>query len=1443
MNNYTVIHLHSDLSSGITNIDSVTKYSQYIDYAKSLGMKALAFSEHGSVFSWVKKKDAIEAAGMKYIHAEEFYVTKTIDEKVRDNWHCLLIALNYEGVKELNALSSKSFNREDGHFYYVPRITFNELLSTSNNIIISTACLGGILVHADDDIRKRFIRFLAENNERCYLEIQHHNVEDQIKYNRYLYELSQKYNIPLIAMTDTHALNEEHLLGRSILQQSKNIHFENEDGWDLTFKTYDELVEAYKKQNALSMDIVLEAIENTNKLADRVEEFTLDKSYKYPHLWEDSEKLFIKKIKEGIKRRGVDKYPNREEYADRIRYEMKAYKHNGAIDFMLLMEDIVSWCRDNDIGIGYGRGSVNGSIIAWLLGITEMDSIKHKLNFDRFMNIERVSLSDIDTDFPPSRIEEVKQYVFNHPGLYCSDIITFNTIADKGAIRDVVRALYKGHNERSKLSPEMQKEYDEYYARIEGHDSRDMDVSMPSHLQKAIDEANGGNYLTITNDVLALFEQSEDDARQKYPEIFKYVDMVKGTIISCGNHPCFTKDALVLTDLGYKTIDEIKPGDKVLTHNKRYKEVNDVIVTDNNSNFYEIKTGLLNIKATGNHPFYIRKPNKIRFRGNDFINSEVKTYDTPKWVNAEDIKRGDMLGMPINNNSIIPNEKKYASLNFESNDFWWIIGRYIGDGWITHNSNRNTRYLVICCDHDSSELSEILTKIKKESFEYRVEDREETYRIYIKNMDLLEYLERFGKYADGKYLTNDVMDLPLEQLRSFIRGYMSADGSYVKRDNIYTFSTVSKKLALGLSMCIAKVYMIPITCTVIPAHEEVLLGRTVNCKEKYKCNFHLDKRKKERNLYENGYVWLYCYGSEHVEGVEKTYNLSVYDDNSYTVNNIAVHNCGMIVSPTPLDDEIGLCTTSTDTCAISQIYMKEIDSLNYVKLDLLKLDTIELINNTCKLAGIERCTPDNLDITDVDVWNSMRDDTTAIFQWEGRTGDDYIKKLLSDKNIEKFKEVDENIDRMTLLSIGNSAIRPAGASYRDDLANGIVRESGSEAIDDFLKPTFGYLVFQCQIIEFLHEYCGFTMGEADVVRRHFAKKTGTEEDIPRIKAGFIDTMKDKYHMSTEEAEKSIVAFLQVIEDASNYLFSINHSQPYSYEGYACGWLRYYYPVEFLTCALNINKDNDDKTKALTNYANKVGIKIMPIKFRHSTFEYTGDTKNKCIYKAISSIKHMNDKLSQELYRLRDKQYDSFINLLVDIGQTSCDSRQLGILIDLGFFDEFGHPNQLNKQVEMFNKFYGRKQIKKNSIEGYPEWVFEKHCDKSSDKMYKFSDTLPMLIELCSTVDYPKTTIKNRIQSELEHLGYIQTTLENISDEYYYVNGINGNWLTLYQLHTGNTIKIKSRKKYLQDTDIDVNKIIKIIEIKDEQKWCKDAMGEWYRSDETEPILTRFLVLK
>lgn len=1045
--NYTVLHLHSDLSNGVTNIDSITKFGDYVDYAAQLGMKAIAFSEHGSVFEWVKKKETVEKAGLKYIHAEEFYVTSTLSEKIKDNKHVWIGAKNYDGVKELNALSSKAFGRNDNHYYYVPRISIDELINTSDNLVITTACLGGILADDSCDMKDVFLQFLINNKHRCYLEVQHHNVAEQIEYNKYLYKLHNMFGIPMVAATDTHALNEEHLLGRKILQKSKGIIFSNEENWDLAMKSYDELVDAFKKQNALPMDVVLEAIENTNKIADSVEEFTLNREYKYPHLWTDSEALFREKINIGIANRGVNKYPNYQEYLDRVEYEIEAYKHNNAIDFMLLMEDIIAWCRTQDVPIGYGRGSVNGSVIAWLLGITEMDSIKHKLNFERFMNIERISLSDIDTDFAPSRIEEVKNYIYNHEGLYCSDIITFNTIADKGAIRDVCRALYKPdtHNLPSKINEKME-EYSES-ARI--YNGQGQSIGMDKELKEYLN-----NYMKITNDVCSLFDEDEFKARKDYEEVFKYVDLVKGTIVSIGTHPC-----------------------------------------------------------------------------------------------------------------------------------------------------------------------------------------------------------------------------------------------------------------------------------------------------------------------------------------------------------------GLVVSPITLDDNMGLCSTSTDPFVVSQIYMKEIDGLNYVKLDLLKLDTIELISNTCKLANIPMITPENIDINDDDVWKSMKDDTTGIFQWEGKSGGDYIKRLLSEDNIRKLG----NVDRMTLLSIGNSAIRPAGASYRDDLASGVVRKSGSDAIDEFLKPTFGYLVFQCQIIEFLHEYCGFTMGEADSVRRMFAKKLGTDKAIPIIKdggiindktnhyiPGFVETMKEKFSMPKQEAEETIVAFLKVIEDASDYLFSLNHSQPYSYEGYVCAWLRYYYPLEFLATALNINKDKEEKTTAYINYAKQIGVKILPIKFRHSGSEYVCDHNSNGIYKGIASIKYMNDTVAEQLLELGAKTYNNFVELLYDIKNTSINSRQLTILIQLNFFEEFGDINKLMYIYNLFSTIYDKVNISKEK--GLvDDNIARQYCESETAKMFKFTkDGIKlMLVKVFETIEIEEVDINQTIKWQMEHLGYIDYVNDKLDAKCVLVtnlNTTNSPKFNAYCLKNGDTCTMKVAKK-------------------------------------------------
>ena len=191
----------------------------------------------------------------------------------------------------------------------------DELENTSENILITTACLGGALNSENEADKERFRRFCINNKTRVFLEIQHHYDAEQVSYNRYLYDIHKQYGIPLIAGTDTHALNDMHFAGRAMLQRGNKISFDNESSWDLVFKTYDELCAAYKKQNCLPEDVWLEAIENTNRMADMIEPFELDMSHKYPNVFEspntDFRDVVMKAVYEhpyAIKRHGENAY-------------------------------------------------------------------------------------------------------------------------------------------------------------------------------------------------------------------------------------------------------------------------------------------------------------------------------------------------------------------------------------------------------------------------------------------------------------------------------------------------------------------------------------------------------------------------------------------------------------------------------------------------------------------------------------------------------------------------------------------------------------------------------------------------------------------------------------------------------------------------------------------------------------------------------------------------------------------------------------------------------------------------------------------------------------------------------------------------------------------------------------------------------------------------------
>ena len=497
-NNYVIYHLHTEQSL----LDSCTNYKDYVDRAVELGQKAIAFTEHGNVFNWVEKKMYCDAKGIKYIHGVECYLTEQLEPKVRDNYHTILLAKNYEGVKEINRLCYIA--SQPDHFYYRPRLSFDEFLEISDNVIKISACLASPL----NELRKRemtgeehmlFDKIISHYD---YFEIQAHDFQEQKEFNNYLMGMSYVYSTPLIAGTDTHSINQYKAECRTMLQYSKNIDFGDEDTFDLTYKSYDELCDMFEKQG-MDKYIYLEAINNTNVMADSVEDFELDTSFKYPILYgEQDEQILLERLREKYKEKivkGIIDKSKAEEYGDKVKEELAVFHKVGMGGFMLFMSEMITWCWENNIPIGYCRGSVGGSEVAYLSDITDVDPVVWGTMFSRFCNEHRKEIGDIDIDVSPDQRVLVYQYIIDRFGVENTAYILANgTLQSKGAIDDICRAL-------------------RHKAEKVGEDC---------------------NYtLKVADEIKKEFEQDAEATRKKYPKVFYYYDGMLGCVISQSQHP------------------------------------------------------------------------------------------------------------------------------------------------------------------------------------------------------------------------------------------------------------------------------------------------------------------------------------------------------------------------------------------------------------------------------------------------------------------------------------------------------------------------------------------------------------------------------------------------------------------------------------------------------------------------------------------------------------------------------------------------------------------------------------------------------------------------------------------------------------------------------------------------------------------------------------------
>ena len=443
---FTHLHVHTEYSL----LDGSNKIKEYVARVKELGMDSAAITDHGVMYGVIDFYRAAREAGINPILGCEVYVApgSRFDREVGSGddryYHLVLLAENNQGYSNLMKIVSKAF--VEG-FYYKPRVDLELLEKYHEGIIALSACLAGEVarylargMYEDAKIAAlRYQDIFGKGN--FFLELQDHGIPEQQTVNQQLLRMHRETGIDLVATNDVHYTMAEDAEPHDVLlclQTQKKLSDENRmryEGGQYYVKSPEEMARLFP--------YALEALENTHRIAERCHveiEFGVTKLPKYDvpdgfTSWEYLNKLCY----EGLEQRY---HPVTEELKKRLDYELSTIKNMGYVDYFLIVWDFIKYARDNDIMVGPGRGSAAGSLVAYTLGITQLDPIRYDLLFERFLNPERVSMPDIDVDFCFERRQEVIDYVRRKYGDDCVvQIVTFGTLAARGVIRDVGRVL------------------------------------------------------------------------------------------------------------------------------------------------------------------------------------------------------------------------------------------------------------------------------------------------------------------------------------------------------------------------------------------------------------------------------------------------------------------------------------------------------------------------------------------------------------------------------------------------------------------------------------------------------------------------------------------------------------------------------------------------------------------------------------------------------------------------------------------------------------------------------------------------------------------------------------------------------------------------------------------------------------------------------------------
>lgn len=535
------------------------------------------------------------------------------------------------------------------------------------------------------------------------------------------------------------------------------------------------------------------------------------------------------------------------------------------------------------------------------------------------------------------------------------------------------------------------------------------------------------------------------------------------------------------------------------------------------------------------------------------------------------------------------------------------------------------------------------------------------------------------------------------------------------------------------------------------------------------------------------------------------------------IESISPSPCSILLSTEPVAKHIGYIKINDKICCNLDGY--NCDKYKYLKNDYLNVTVYKIVQDTCKLAGIDIPNIEQLTgLLDDKVWDIYEKGLTCTIN---QADSNYATPLIMRYKPKSVEEVCAFV----------AAIRPGFASLLQNFLDRKTYSTGVKELDDLLEDSFHYMLYQESIMKYLI-WLGMDESETYTIIKKISKKKFKEEELSELKRKLQAGWRKKVGR-----DEGFEETWKVVEDAAHYSFNASHSLAYAYDSIYGAYLKSHYPLEYYSATFNLYEDDLERTPKLVSELDYFGIKLEKARFGYSKSKYFFDRESKTIYKGIKSIKYMNEDIGNFLYDIKDNVKD-FLDFLIK-SKGVLDKRQIEILIKLDFFREFGEINYLLKIYDIYKKYSEIKQLKKENLD-IPIEVARKYCEKETSKLLKEVDNIGLINELIKAINCAEVTTKEKLEDEFEFTGGILPQKDAdiqfcmVSD----VKEFNTLRVDFIHVRTGERYSVKAKKWFSKQ--IEKGKVIKITEFEKkpkpvlvDEKWTnsKSETELWIKSIE------------